>query len=79
MRICFTSLEENRNKDEIENKIKAALNDTNYSIVIVPSRYEKESEKIKQYHKEYYQKNRERLVLEERERKARKKQKERER
>lgn len=30
-------------------------------------------EKMKAYHKEYYQKNRERLVLEERERKAKKK------
>ncbi|MBR1654538.1 MAG: hypothetical protein IJ690_06335 [Clostridia bacterium] len=51
------------------------MKDTDYSIVVVPSRYEKDGEKIRKYRKEYYQKNRERLVQEERERKARKKQK----
>lgn len=73
MRINLTSLEENRNIKEIEKIIKEAFKDEYYSIVVVPSRYEKECEKIKAYHKEYYQKNRERLVIEERERKAKKK------
>ncbi len=73
MRINLTSLEENRNIKEIEKIIKEAFKDEDYSIVVVPSRYEKECEKIKAYHKEYYQKNRERLVIEERERKAKKK------
>lgn len=73
MRICFTSLEENRNIKEIENRIKNAFKDKEYSIVIVPSEYEKKSEKIKEYHKKYYQKNRERLVQEQRDRREKQK------
>lgn len=69
----MTSLEENKNSIEIENRIKKAFEDKSYSIVIVPSRYEKESEKIKKYHKEYYQKNRERLVQEQRDRREKQK------
>lgn len=73
MRICFTSLEENKNAKEIEERIKKIFEDKNYSIVVVPSRYEKESERIKEYHKEYYQKNRERLVQEQRDRREKQK------
>ena len=73
MRIYFTSLEENRNIKEIEKRIKNAFKDKDYSIVVVPSVYEKESEKIKEYHKEYYQKNRERLIQEQRDRREKQK------
>lgn len=73
MRICLTSLEENKHAKEIEDRIKEVFKDKNYSVVVVPNRYEKEMDKIKKYHKEYYQKNRERIVQEQRDRRERQK------
>ena len=73
MRIELTSLEENKHIEEITEIVKKAFAHTNYSIKVIPSRYEKHSEEIKDWHRNYYKQNRERLVQEQRDRRARKK------
>ena len=59
--------EETKNLKEITRKIKEAFKDENYDIKINPYTYEYNNKDVLDYHKEYYQKNRERLIAYKRE------------
>lgn len=61
MRINLTSMEENKMIDEITKIIEQAFSKTNYKFKIVPCTYEKNIEKIKQYHKSYYIRNKDKI------------------
>ena len=61
MRINLTSMEENKMIDEITKIIEQAFSKTTYKFKIVPCTYEKNIEKIKQYHKSYYIRNKDKI------------------
>ena len=73
MRIYLTSMEETKNIEEINKKINEIFINDTYSIKVVPCRYEKHGEEIKEWHKKFYQDNRERLIKEQRERRQKQK------
>lgn len=59
--------EETKNLEEITRKIKEAFKDDNYDIKINPYTYEYNNKAVLDYHKKYYQENRERLIAYKRE------------
>lgn len=61
MRINLTSMKENQKIDEITKIIEQAFSKTNYKFKVVACTYEKNIEKIKQYHKSYYIKNKDKI------------------
>lgn len=61
MRINLTSMKENQKIDEITKIIEQAFSKTNYKFKVIPCNYEKNIEKIKQYHKSYYMKNKDKI------------------
>ena len=68
MRIYLTSVDETNRKDEIQKKIKSIFPE--YSVKAIPNKYAtKEGKKqIKEYSKMYYEKNKERILAEKKER-----------
>ena len=61
MRINLTSMKENQKIDEITKIIEQAFSKTNYKFKVVACTYEKNIEKIKQYHKSYYIRNKDKI------------------
>ena len=61
MRINLTSIKENQTIDEITKIIEQAFFKFNYKFKIVPCNYQDNIEKIKQYHKSYYIRNKDKI------------------
>ena len=61
MRINLTSVEETKNEEQIKFLIKSLF--PNYSVVTIPNKYatEKGKQEVKEYSKQYYQKNSEKI------------------
>lgn len=59
--------EETKDLDNITKKIKDIFKDDNYDIKINPYKYEYNNKAVLDYHKKYYQENRERLIAYKRE------------
>lgn len=72
MRIQLTSVEESKKAEQIEHIIKSIF--PKYTVTVIPNKYatEKGKAEVQAYHKEYYQKNREKILKEKRERDQRK-------
>lgn len=72
MRIYCTSVAESERVKEIEKLVKSLFPE--YNVVVIPNRYATEKGKaaVKAYRKEYYMKNRDRILKEKRERDQRK-------
>lgn len=72
MRIYCTSVAESERVQEIKKLVKSLFPE--YNVVAVPNRYATEKGKaaVKAYRKEYYNKNRDRILKEKRERDQRK-------
>lgn len=68
MRIYCTSVAESERVQEIEKLVKSLFPE--YNVVAIPNRYATEKGKaaVKAYRKEYYMKNRDRILKEKRER-----------
>lgn len=68
MRIYLTSVEESKKAEQIQHLVKALF--PNYSVVAIPNKYatEKGRQEIREYSKQYYQKNAEKQRQQRRER-----------
>lgn len=73
MRIYLTSVEESKKAKQIQKIVKSMFPD--YSVVVIPNKYatEKERQEVREYSKQYYQKNAEKQRQQRRERYARQK------
>ena len=61
MRINLTSMKENQKINEINKIIEQAFSKTNYKFKIIPCNYEQNIKKIKQQHKSYYIRNKDKI------------------
>ncbi len=68
MRIYLTSVEESRKAEQIQNIVKSMFPD--YSVAVIPNKYatEKGRQEVREYSKQYYQKNAEKQRQQRRER-----------
>ncbi len=68
MRIYLTSVEKSRKAEQIQNIVKSMFPD--YSVAVIPNKYatEKGRQEVREYSKQYYQKNAEKQRQQRRER-----------
>lgn len=68
MRIQLTSVEESKKAEQIQKIIKSIF--PNYTVTVIPNKYatEKGKQEVKEYSKQYYQKNAEKQRQQRRER-----------
>lgn len=73
MRIYLTSVEESHRKEEIQEKIQSLFPEC--SVVVIPNKYAtiEGRQEVRKYAKEYYEKNKERILAQKKEREYRKK------